>query len=171
MKKKWWLLAGIFVILVLVTLGLIGFFRTLAAYHDLRSAKDLLFAAKDSLENRNISQASDQFVQAQDRIKSAGAELKNGFTVGILRVVPYAGTQIRALDDFVRVGSHPSQAGILLTGAASGIPGLDAGSGVAKPGIGGMVDLLSQLQSPGHAYEAFRDVRPRTSQQEACLTA
>lgn len=133
-------------ILVLVTLGLIGLFQTLGAYNELRSAKDLLVAAKDSLASRDIAAASDQFAAAQDHVNNANARLRgHALTVGFVRIIPYAGTQVRALDDFVQVGSHLSQAGVLLTGAVSGIPGLDAGSTAGKPSIGQMVDLMTQL--------------------------
>ncbi len=133
-------------ILVLITLGLIGLFQTLGAYRELRSAKDLLMAAKDSLANRDIATASEQFAEAQDHVNNASARLRgHALTIGFVRVIPYAGVQVRALDNFALVGSHLSQAGILLTGAVSGIPGLDAGYSGGKPGIGQMVDIMTRL--------------------------
>ena len=143
--KKTILIVAICIVAILVALGLIGLISSLRAYGELKTAKNLLFSARDSLEKRDIGAAAAGFAKAQDQIKKADSRLKSQkISVGFLKIVPYAGTQIRALDHFVQVGAHLSQAGILLCGAARGVPGLDAAS-AQQASIGTMVDTLTRL--------------------------
>ena len=145
-KKKWALISvGICVVLVLLALGLIGAFSSLKAYKDMKASKDLLFSAMDSLGKRDIESAAKGFAQAQEHANKAASELKaHKISVGFLKIVPFAGTQVRALDSFTRIGGHLSQAGILLSGAMRGAPGLDAAS-PQQATMGTMVDVLTRL--------------------------
>ena len=144
--KKALLVVGICIVAVLVVLGLIAFFGSYRAYGELKTAKNLLFSAKDSLEKRDIESAAAGFARAREHIKKADSQLKaHKFSVGFLKIIPYAGTQIRALDRYVQVGGHLSKAGTLLIGAIRGVPGLDAASAQGQEGIGTMVDTLTRL--------------------------
>ena len=144
--KKTFIIVGICMVAVLVVLGLIAFFSSYRAYGELKTAKNLLFSARDSLEKRDIESAAAGFARAREHIKKADSQLKaHKFSVGFLKIIPYAGTQIRALDRFVQVGGHISQAGTLLIGAIRGVPGLDAASAQGQEGIGTMVDTLTRL--------------------------
>ena len=147
-KKKWALISvGICVVLVLLALGLIGAFSSLKAYKDMKASKDLLFSAMDSLGKRDIESAARSFAQAREKSEKAASQLKaHKISVGFLKIVPYAGTQVRALDSFTRIGGHLSQAGILLAGAMRGAPGLDASS-PQQATMGTMVDVLTKLGS------------------------
>jgi hypothetical protein len=143
--KKAILIVAICIVAILVALGVIGLFSSFRAYGELKTAKNLLFSARDSLEKRDIGAAAAGFAKARDQIKKADSRLKGQkVSVGFLKIVPYAGTQIRALEHFVQVGAHLSQAGILLCGAARGVPGLDAAS-AQQASIGTMVDTLTRL--------------------------
>ena len=143
--KKAILIVAICIVAILVALGVIGLISSFRAYGELKTAKNLLFSARDSLEKRDIGAAAAGFARAQDQIKKADSRLKaQKISVGFLKIVPYAGTQISALERFVQVGSHLSQAGILLCGAARGVPGLDAAS-AQQASIGTMVDTLTRL--------------------------
>jgi len=144
--KKAILVVGICVAAILVALGLIGLFSSFRAYGELKTARDLIFSARDSLEKRDIGSAASGFARAREHIKKADSQLHaHKFSVGLLKIIPYAGTQIRALDRFVQVGGHLSQAGTLLTGAIRGVPGVDAASTQDNASIGTMVDVLTRL--------------------------
>jgi hypothetical protein len=144
-KKRLLVLVGTCVVLVLLTLGLIGGFSSLNAYKDMKASKDLLFSAMDSLTKRDIESAARSFAQAREKSEKAASQLKaHKIGVGFLKIVPYVGTQVRALDSFTRIGVDLSQAGILLAGAMRGAPGLDAAS-PQQATMGTMVDVLTRL--------------------------
>ena len=143
--KKTVLIVATCILAILVVLGVIGLVSSFRAYGDLKTAKNLLFSARDSLEKRDIGAAAAGFAKARDHIKKADSRLKaQKISVGFLKIVPYAGTQIRALERFVRIGAHLSRAGILLCEAARGVPGLDVAS-TQQASIGTMVDTLTRL--------------------------
>ena len=143
--KKTVLIVATCILAILVVLGVIGLVSSFRAYGDLKTAKNLLFSARDSLEKRDIGAAAAGFARAQYQVKKADSRLKaQKVSVGFLKIVPYAGTQIRALERFVRIGAHLSRAGILLCEAARGVPGLDAAS-TQQASIGTMVDTLTRL--------------------------
>ena len=144
--KKAILIIAISIATVLVVLGIIALVSSLQAYGDLKTAKKLLFSAKDSLEKRDIQSAAASFAKAQDHINKADSRLKaHKVSIGFLKIVPYAGTQIRAVEHFVQIGTHLCKAGTLLSGAARGVPGLDAASAQDNESIGTMVDVLTKL--------------------------
>jgi hypothetical protein len=146
MMKKALLLVGICIAAILVVLGVIAVFSSFGAYGELKTAKKLIFSAKASLEKQDIQSAAASFTKAQDHINKADSRLKaHKISIGFLKTIPYAGTQIRAVERFVRVGTHLCKAGMLLTGAARGVPGIDAASPQDNASIGTMVDLLTKL--------------------------
>ena len=144
--KKALFLVGICIVATIITLAAIGLFGSLRAYGELKNAKGLLFSAKASLEKQDIKSAAASFAKARDHMNKADSELKaHRISVGFLKIIPYAGTQIRAIDHFVQIGAHLSNAGMLLTGAVRGIPGIDAAATQDNASIGTMVDVLSKL--------------------------
>jgi len=146
--KKFWLWVLLAVVAIGLILGLIGLFASLHAYTELKTAKVSLFSARDALANQDIEQASAKFAEAETHLNNAGASLrKHNISVGFLRIVPYAGTQIRAADGFIKIGLDVSAAGTQFCQAAAGIPGLD--KSVASDGfeVGRMVDAMNDLST------------------------
>jgi hypothetical protein len=144
--KKALFLVGICIVATIITLTAIGLFSTLRAYGELKTAKSLLFSAKASLEKQDVKSAAAGFAKARSHMDKAEARLKaHKISVGFLKIIPYAGTQIRAVDHFIQIGTHLSKAGILLTGAVGGVPGIDAAATQNNTSIGTMVDVLSKL--------------------------
>ena len=144
--KKALILVAICIAAILLALGAIGLFSSFRAYGELKNAKNLLYSARDSLEKQDIKSAAASFAKAQDHFKKADSQLKtHKISIGFLKAIPYAGTQIRAVDRFIRIGTHLSKAGTLLTGAVRGIPGIDTASTQDNTSIGTMVDSLTKL--------------------------
>ena len=148
LRNKWVLISvGVCVVLVLLALGIIGAFSSLKAYREMKASKNLLFSAVDSLGKRDIASAATSFAQAREKSEQAASQLKaHKISVGFLKIIPFVGRQVRALDGFTRVGVHVSEAGTLLTGAMRGAPGLDAAS-PQQATMGTMVDVLTKLGS------------------------
>ncbi len=146
--KKWILIsAGITVVLVLLALGIIGGYSSLKSYREMRSAKSLLFSAMDSLRKRDVQTASADFARAREKSEKAASELNaHKISVGFLKIVPFAGSQVRALDSFTRIGEHLARAGTLLADSMRGAPGLDAAS-PEQATMGNMVDTLTRLSN------------------------
>ena len=146
LMKKALILVGICIAVILIALGAIALFSSLGAYGELKTAKNLLFSAKASLEKQDVKSAAASFTKAQDHINKADPRLKaHKISIGFLKIFPYAGTQIRAVERFVPVGTHLCKAGTLLCGAVRGVPGIDAASTQDNTSIGTMVDLLTKL--------------------------
>lgn len=144
--KKNFVIAVICVAAILVAVGLYGLVNSYQAFQELRVAKSLIYLARDSLDKRDIESAAARFVKAQEHIKVAAARLEDHkLSVGILKIIPYVGTHIKALDSFVQVGTHLSKAGTLLTGVVRGVPGVDATVAQGSMSIGAMVDTLARL--------------------------
>ncbi|MCJ7745369.1 MAG: hypothetical protein MUP40_03660, partial [Actinobacteria bacterium] len=144
--KKTILMVAICIAVILIVLGGIALYSSLGAYGELKTAKKLIFSAKASLEKQDIKSAAASFAKAQDHINKADSRLNaHKISIGFLKIVPYAGTQIRALERFVPVGLYLCKAGTLLCGAVRGVPGIDAASPQDNASIGTMVDLLTKL--------------------------
>jgi len=100
---------------VLIFLIVAGLVFAIAYYKNFKQAADLSFAAKDNLEmaihkmiNREfdegakyISQANTQFEQAKELLDQ----------VVLVRYLPYAGTQVRAVDDLLIAGINLTDSG------------------------------------------------------------
>jgi hypothetical protein len=144
--KKTILIVAICIAAILVVLGGIALYSSLGAYGELKTAKNLLLSAKASLEKQDVQSAAASFAKAQNHFNKADSRLEaHKISIGFLKIVPYAGTQIRAVDRFVQIGTHLCKAGTLLSEAARGVPGIDAASAQDNASIGTMVDRLTRL--------------------------
>jgi hypothetical protein len=144
--KKTILIVAICIAAILVVLGGIALYSSLGAYGELKTAKNLLLSAKASLEKQDVQSAAASFAKAQNHFNKADSRLEaHKISIGFLKIVPYAGTQIRAVDRFVQIGTHLSKAGILLCGMVRGVPGIDAASPQDNTSVGAMVDRLTKL--------------------------
>ena len=144
--KKTLFIVGICITSILVVLGGIALYSSLGAYGELKTAKNLLLSARASLEKQDVQSAAAGFARARDHFNKADSRLEaHKISVGFLKIVPYAGTQIRAVDRFVQVGTHLSKAGILLCGMVRGVPGIDAASPQDSTSVGAMFDRLTRL--------------------------
>ena len=84
--KRTVLVVAICIVAILVALGVIALFSSFRAYGELKTAKKLLFSARDSLEKRDIQSAAAGFARAQDQIKKADSRLKaHKISIGFLK--------------------------------------------------------------------------------------
>ncbi|MCG2819077.1 MAG: DUF4012 domain-containing protein [Actinomycetia bacterium] len=127
-------------------LGLIGVFSSLGAYREMNAAKDQLFSAVESLEKGDLEPAAAGFTEARANVEKADSKLNSNIVgTGFLKIVPYAGTQVKALNSFIQIADHLSKAGIMATEAFREVPGLDEVSPQGQVSIATMVDLLPKL--------------------------
>lgn len=144
--KKAILIAGILVVVALIVLGLIGAFDSLGAYRQMKTSKDLLFTAVESLEKGDLDASATSFTQAQEHVDRAASDLNSRrICTGFLKIIPYAGTQVKALDGFIDIADHLCKAGIMATEAFREVPDLDKSSPQQPMSIGAMVDIMPRL--------------------------
>ncbi|MBU4489803.1 MAG: hypothetical protein KKE79_04130, partial [Actinobacteria bacterium] len=144
--KKRLLIVGICIAVALLVLGLIGVFSSLGAYREMKAAKDQLFSAVESLEKGDLEPAAAGFAEAQNHVEKADSKLgSRKVSTGFLETIPYAGTQVKALDRFIQIADHLSKAGIMATEAFREVPGLDESLPQGRVSIGTMVDILPKL--------------------------
>lgn len=144
--KKALIIAGICIVVTLLVLGLIGLFSSLGAYREMNAAKNLLFTAVEKLENGELEEAGAKFSEARVCVERADSKLNSNVVgTGFLKMVPYAGTQVRALNSFISIADHLCNAGTFATEALREVPGLDSASPQGQATIATMVDLLPRL--------------------------